>query len=341
MEPRSFSIVCDSCFAEITEATYIQCCDCTFDLCLMCVLEQVETPVHSKHHRYRVVSEMGVDMYNDGWSLLEEMLFIEGLEVCGIGNWADICNYVGREKDVEDHFYRLFGIGRDPDAGEAVDERVSNPHRGPVSSYMPHRRDFDVEYMNDQETLIRDMEVSAGDDEIKRRFMGAVLKSYMNVVRFRERRRYVILDRNLVDLDVLREKDAKAVGIIEDIKCAAPYLTKSDFNVLFSGLYIEHRLEMLLKRYVDTADSRIHVDRLMLADKLLSRQESAVCGAWRMAPGAYLELKKEVVSYLARKQELSRHRFKKLLSVLDQRADEIYGFFQTQGWIYKDTDSQV
>lgn len=331
IELKRFSVVCDNCFVEITRSKYVKCHECVLDLCLPCFLAQTETAVHSKHHRYRVISRMDVEIYGGGWTLLEEMLFIHGLETCGIGNWADISNYVGENKDVESHFYELLRIERDPDATSEVGEKTSNPHRGLISSYMPYRREFDTEYMNDQETVIRDLSISEEDSETKKEFVEAIVSSYMNVVGCRNRRRHVILDKNLMDMKTLKRNEELAGGdFVKDIKCVAPYLTKSDFNVLFRGLYIENRLLALLKKHAGSY-GRIDLGRLRSAEHLLSDQEKRLCDASKMAHGSYIELKRELALRLVRKKRMSRDAFKVLLDLPEDRMEPIYEFFRMQG----------
>lgn len=331
-ELQSFSVVCDNCFVEMTTSTYIRCYECILDLCLFCFLHQTETPVHSRYHRYRVISRMDVKIYDEGWSLLEEVLFIGGLETCGIGNWAEVSRYVGKNKDVEEHFCRLFGVERDLEASNVVEARSSNPYRGMVSSYMPYRKDFDIEYMNDQETLLKDIEYE--DDGLKKKFVNVALKSYMNTIKYRNRRKYVIFDRNLMAMELLRNNDEKAgAGFVGDIKCIVPYLTKSDFNTFFSGLYIENKLLMLLRKCVETMHDRIDVKRLVDPDHLLLENERRIRDVCRMSSTVYLELKKEAVSYFVKRKEFTKHRLKMLLGLHDKRVDILYDFFYVQGWI--------
>ena len=48
----------------------------------------------------------------------------------------------------------------------------------------------------------------------------AALESYMEVVGVRNRRRYAILDKNLIDVRTLKSNDERAFGsFVKDIKC--------------------------------------------------------------------------------------------------------------------------
>lgn len=323
------SILCDNCLGCVEGGAYVKCGDCTADLCLPCFAAQAETPVHSKHHRYRVVCGMEARGRGDGWTVLDEMLLVEGVDACGIGNWAGVSEYVGRGKDVETHFHLMLGLREVPAGPGRESKGSSNPYRGCVSSYMPHRRDFDVEYMNGHEALVDALAVDGGGSEVRSKATEAILDSYMRIIKFRNRRKHVILDRNLVDMEGLRERD-KDAEFVQDIKWITPYLTRSDFNVLFRGLYIERRLNsMLNKRIAGTTCGPEDTDPLLF---LLSEREKGLCNACGMSPSTYLELKKEAFLCSARKGEFTRDDFNRLLGGLEH-ADVVYDFFVEGGWI--------
>jgi transcriptional adapter 2-beta len=334
LEPKRFITVCDSCFREITYRKRIQCDECVLDLCLRCFMGQTETQYHSKYHKYRVVSGMDKDLYDNGWSVLENLLFVEGLERCGIGNWGSIAQYVGDAKNPKQHFYNLFAIedNRSLEADEV--EGISNPHRGIVGSYMPHRRDFDIEYMNSQEELMKELSTPDSDDELATKFTEAALDSYMNIVSMRDRRKYTILEKNMFDMKELKEKEKRLdIKNIANIKRIAPFLTRADFNTFIGGLYIESELLELLRKQQEAQDGRI--DRVLSSDHLLMACEERVCDACKISPGVYLEVKKEILAFYIRNKEFSKHRLKRLLGRSNKRASLLFDFFDVQGWIKK------
>jgi transcriptional adapter 2-beta len=334
LEPKRFILVCDNCFREITYRKRIQCDECILDLCLQCFMGQVETQYHSKYHKYRVVSGMEEDLYGNGWTVLENLLFVEGLEACGIGNWPDVAQYIGSDKNPKQHFYELLAVGDDSSLEAAeIKERTSNPHRGAVSSYMPHRRDFDVEFMNDQEDIMKELGVSGSDDELTRRLTEAALDSYTSVVAMRNRRKHFVLERNLFDVGGLKEKERR-LGIenMGDIKRIAPFLTKRDFNTFVSGLHIESELLRLLKRQMET-ESMIDRERLLGADHLLMASEKKVCDVCKISLKVYLEAKKEILAFYARNKEFPKYKLRKLLGKSDKRVGVLFDFFDLQGWI--------
>lgn len=62
-------------------------------------------------HRYQVVEQNSIPIYDEEWGADEELLLIEGAETYGLGSWADIADHVGgfRTKDeVRDHYIKTY-----------------------------------------------------------------------------------------------------------------------------------------------------------------------------------------------------------------------------------------
>ncbi|KMV66225.1 histone acetyltransferase complex SAGA/ADAsubunit ADA2 [Encephalitozoon cuniculi EcunIII-L] len=332
------SILCDYCFLMMTDLTYIKCNECAVDLCLRCFVNQIETSVHSKYHGYRVVSKMNAKIGEEGWTLLEEILFVECLDTCGIGNWEGISRYIGAGRDIKSHFYKMLDLQESTSEFPRINPKVSNPYRGAISSYMPYRRDFDVEYMDEHEVLIRDLSVDGSKEELKKKITNATLDSYMRLVRFRNRRKHAILGKNLMDMQNLKKKDEEC-GFVNSIKWIAPYLTKSDFNVFFRGVYIEKRLHELLNRRNRENRDAMDVKNILPSKYFVSDKERRLCETYNLSPGMYLELKKEVISCFIRRGEFTKEDFNRLFGFLGE-ADGLYGLFLERGWIHEEKETK-
>lgn len=83
-------ILCDTCFNNITNLTRVHCTECSIDQCPSCFYGGKENALHKTTHRYRVMEPMTFNVYQDDWNAIEEVLFIEGLGLYGIGNWLDM-----------------------------------------------------------------------------------------------------------------------------------------------------------------------------------------------------------------------------------------------------------
>ncbi|WFD32080.1 Transcriptional adapter ada2 [Malassezia sp. CBS 17886] len=107
---------CDVCGADITLTVRIRCaggCE-DFDLCGTCFCTGAEVGTHKAWHDYRVIEQHAEPIYCPDWGADEELLLIDGCQVYGLGNWADIANHIGNrtKEDVERHFIEVYVEGR-------------------------------------------------------------------------------------------------------------------------------------------------------------------------------------------------------------------------------------
>lgn len=69
-----------------------------------------------------------------------------------------------------------------------------------IPGYMPLRQDFEVEYENDAELMLADMEFLPDDHPSERELKLQVIRIYNQKLEERRRRRHFVIDRNLVDV---------------------------------------------------------------------------------------------------------------------------------------------
>ncbi|KAI5583441.1 hypothetical protein BDE02_06G014700 [Populus trichocarpa] len=92
---------CNYCNKDITGKTRIKCAMCPdFDLCLECFSVGAEVTPHKSNHPYRVMDNLSFPLICPDWNADEEILLLEGIEMYGLGNWAEIAEHVGtKSKD--------------------------------------------------------------------------------------------------------------------------------------------------------------------------------------------------------------------------------------------------
>ncbi|KAM0745808.1 transcriptional adaptor 2 [Meredithblackwellia eburnea MCA 4105] len=164
-----------------------------FDLCVTCFLAGKYTGPHKPTHAYRVISSHSFPIFARDWGADEELLLIEGAEMYGLGNWADTADHVGgrTKEECEQHYrdiylssveYPLPVTKSNEELGVTQEEFQTekkqrledlqhrpfvNPPPKPLASaptcheiggFMPGRLEFETEYENEAETLIKDME---------------------------------------------------------------------------------------------------------------------------------------------------------------------------------------
>ncbi|KDE07613.1 Transcription coactivator [Microbotryum lychnidis-dioicae p1A1 Lamole] len=162
-----------------------------FDLCVPCFLSGKAVGPHRSHHAYRIISSHAFPIFTNDWGADEELLLIEGAEMYGLGSWADMAEHVGgrTKEECERHYmdtyvwsteYPLPTIASDlSDDQEAFQKRkkarlqelqsrpvplpppkpmASAPTCHEIGGFMPGRLEFETEYENEAELLIKDLE---------------------------------------------------------------------------------------------------------------------------------------------------------------------------------------
>ncbi|EPQ29357.1 uncharacterized protein PFL1_03112 [Pseudozyma flocculosa PF-1] len=120
---------CDACGADITLTVRIRCAErCQdFDLCASCFCSGAQVGKHLASHAYRVVEQHTYPIFCDDWGADEELLLIDGCQIYGLGNWADIADHIGNrtKEEVQEHYIRVYVEGRDGTAaGDARAEEA-------------------------------------------------------------------------------------------------------------------------------------------------------------------------------------------------------------------------
>ncbi|WFD00791.1 Transcriptional adapter ada2 [Malassezia yamatoensis] len=107
---------CDICGADITLTVRIRCAGgCNeFDLCGTCFCTGAETAQHKAWHAYRVIEQHVQPVYCPDWGADEELLLLDGCQLYGVGNWADIADHIGNRSkaEVEQHFVSVYVEGQ-------------------------------------------------------------------------------------------------------------------------------------------------------------------------------------------------------------------------------------
>lgn len=223
------------------------------------------------------------------WTADEELLLLEGIEMVGMGNWKDIAEHVGTksEKKCEAHYMgaylrtpdRMPRFLDDPqddsilttpsDASNATSAtsaalpsaQASAPLLKPstvseLAGYMPLRGDFDVEYENEAELIVADMEFSEDDHPTERALKLEVLSIYNAKLDERARRKAFVVAHGLLDYkrhqssERRRPKDERE--LVAQLRPFARYQTPEEHEAFVQGLVTAMRLRkqiVILQEY--------------------------------------------------------------------------------------------
>lgn len=102
---------CDYCQKDITGKIRIKCAVCPdFDLCIECMSVGAEITPHKCDHPYRVMGNLTFPLICPDWSADDEMLLLEGLEIYGLGNWAEVAEHVGTKSKEQclEHYRNIY-----------------------------------------------------------------------------------------------------------------------------------------------------------------------------------------------------------------------------------------
>ncbi|GAA0163252.1 DNA-binding transcription factor [Lithospermum erythrorhizon] len=87
---------CNYCNKDLSGRVRIKCAVCSdFDLCIECFSVGAEVHPHKSNHPYRVMDILSFPLILPDWNADEEMLLLEGIEMYGMGNWAEVGEHVG------------------------------------------------------------------------------------------------------------------------------------------------------------------------------------------------------------------------------------------------------
>ncbi|KMT08465.1 hypothetical protein BVRB_6g140200 isoform B [Beta vulgaris subsp. vulgaris] len=102
---------CNYCNKDISGKVRIKCVVCPdFDLCIECFSVGAEVHPHKSNHPYRVMDNLSFPLMCPDWNTDEEILLLEGIEMYGLGNWAEVAEHVGTKSKSEciDHYNTIY-----------------------------------------------------------------------------------------------------------------------------------------------------------------------------------------------------------------------------------------
>ncbi|KAL3502621.1 hypothetical protein ACH5RR_037070 [Cinchona calisaya] len=132
--------------------------------------------------------------------------------------------------------------------------RDEGPSMTEVSGYNSKRQEFEVEYDNDAEQLLADMEFKETDTDAERELKLRVLRIYSKRLDERKRRKDFLLERNLLYPDIFEKGlSQEEKDICRRYRVFMRFHSKEEHEELLGSLIEEHRV---LKRIQDLQEAR-------------------------------------------------------------------------------------
>ena len=122
-----------------------------------------------------------------------------------------------------------------------------------LPGFMPLREDFDIEYENDAESLLADMEFSPEDHPGDRDLKLQVIKIYNSKLAERDARKRFVIDRGLIDfkkqqqLEKRRSKEEKE--IVSRLKVFSRFHSQADHEALVEGVIKAKKLRKQIELF--------------------------------------------------------------------------------------------
>eukprot|EP00298_Acanthocystis_sp_HF-20_P012228 c19780_g1_i1.p1 GENE.c19780_g1_i1~~c19780_g1_i1.p1 ORF type:complete len:357 (-),score=138.86 c19780_g1_i1:36-1106(-) len=151
-----------------------------------------------------------------------------------------------------------------------------------VAGYMPLRNDFEIEYDNDAEMIIADMEILPNDSEEDRQLKIKLLQIYFAKLEERGRRKFFVLDRGLLDFKKLhtaeRRKPKEERELIQKMRVFARFHSQKQHQELIDGILKERELRRriaLLTEYRQNGITTLAEAQIYELDKKKHQEEES------------------------------------------------------------------
>ncbi|XP_062015587.1 transcriptional adapter ADA2-like [Rosa rugosa] len=235
-EPKGAFYHCNYCQKDISGKIRIKCGVCPdFDLCIECFSVGVEVTPHKCNHPYRVMGLMFC-FTSDGAS--------------GAGKKASNKLQIKDEPKVTKVEESQRSIG-EKKLRSLVEE---GPSVTELSGYNYKRQEFEIEYDNDAEQILADMEFLDTDTDRDRELKLRVLHVYGKRLDERKRRKDFILERNLLHPDPLEKNLSPEVReIYQRFKVFMRFHSNEDHKELLKSIIEE---QQIVKRILDLQEAR-------------------------------------------------------------------------------------
>lgn len=271
---------CNYCYSDCS-GLRVSCAECPdFDACLQCFASGAEMGSHKRDHNYRLMDNGTFKLIVEEWTADEEMLLLDGIEQHGLGNWDDIADHVGTKtpQESQKHFeetYLMKNIGTAtlPTVISSIpdhtlrDGRLSPTLTKPLEpldipvqeqqelGYMVNRDDFEREYENDAETLMKTLVCSRDDDELETALKLSMADMYWRALKERRRWKKIARHYGLITskhkLIASRRKISKEDREFKDkIRPFAQFSTNHKWEELISNRIREKELKQKIKELV-------------------------------------------------------------------------------------------
>ena len=132
--------------------------------------------------------------------------------------------------------------------------KINNTNAYDTLGYWAKRKEYEVEYKNEAELLMSEIEFKDSDDPRTINMYYKILQNYNNILEEREERKKLICDKNLFDIKKQINFDKKLSNedreIYTNSKNNIKYLTKEQFYYVYESNVLEKNLKEILNQLI-------------------------------------------------------------------------------------------
>lgn len=134
-----------------------------------------------------------------------------------------------------------------------IQQKIGTLPGSDLTGFIPLREDFDIEYENDAELMLADMEFNADDHPSEKELKLQVIQIYNQKLTERDRRKRFVIDRGLVDnkkqmsLDRKRTKEERE--LVAKLRVFARFHSAAEHEALVEGMLKARRLRQQIALY--------------------------------------------------------------------------------------------
>lgn len=188
---------------------------------------------------------------NSLWRADEELLLLESLEQYGMGNWDEIGESISSKTSEQCYYHYLetWLPGHQPSMNWLQRQECtaqSLPANHEIAGYMPNREEFETEWENESELLLKDLSFTDNDSPVDIRLKLSILQIYNECLDRRDARIHFSISHGMINFkkhqntDKMRGKEERE--IYNNLKPFARFIPGSEFQRLLEGLVREEEL---------------------------------------------------------------------------------------------------
>eukprot|EP01038_Epipyxis_sp_PR26KG_P004953 gene4953-6926_t len=143
--------------------------------------------------------------------------------------------------------------GKGRERQDVIRERLAQLPGSDLPGFVPLREDFDVEYDNDAELPLADMEFNPEDHPTERELKLQIIRIYNSKLEERNRRKRFVIDRGLIDiknqLQIERRRPKEDRDLVAKLRLYARFQSKEDHETLIEGMLKARQLAIRIDLY--------------------------------------------------------------------------------------------